>query len=190
MSIVRHMKSVFRVAVITGLMLLVPLALQLTIGTGVDGEGWNWTLSDFVIIGAVLFSVGLAYELIGRRSGDVAYRAAFGFGLLGAFLLFWVNGAVGIIGSEDNPANLMYGAVFLVGIVGSIISRFKSRGMARTLFAVAFTQMLVPTFALLVWPAKATWGEPGVFGAFLLNAFFAMIFVFSAALFRRASATE
>ena len=31
----------------------------------------------------------------------------FGVGLAGAFLLFWVNGAVGIIGNEGQPANLM-----------------------------------------------------------------------------------
>ena len=36
---------------------------------------------------------------------------------MAAFLLIWINLAVGIIGSEDNPANLMYGAVLLLGLV-------------------------------------------------------------------------
>ena len=83
---------------------------------------------------------------------------------------------------------MMYGAVFAVGFVGSLVSRFKPRGMARTLFVAAFAQMLVPVIALLIWPPPDTSWVPGVFGVFVLNAFFAMLFVVSALLFRRASA--
>ncbi len=115
---------------------------------------------------------------------------AFGVGLAGAFLLFWVNGAVGIIGNEGQPANLMYGAVFTVGFIGSLMARFKPRGMAPTLFAAALAQMLVPVIALFIWPPPATSWAPGVFGVFVLNAFFAMLFVVSALLFRRAGANN
>jgi hypothetical protein len=174
---------------VIALILLIPLVLTIRDG-GVEGVGWNWTLSDFIIMGTVLFGVGLAYELLARRSEQIAYRAAFSLGLLGAFLLFWVNGAVGIIGSEDNPANLLYGAVFAVGLVGSLIARFKPRGMAYTLFAAALVQMLVPTFALFVWPAQTSWGEAGVMGVFVLNGFFAFLFVVSGLLFRRAKTTD
>ncbi|MAF79740.1 hypothetical protein CL629_01535 [bacterium] len=127
-------------------------------------------------------------KLVARKGGTVVYRVAFGFGLAGAFLLFWVNGAVGIIGNEAQPANLLYGAVFAVGLVGSLISRFKPRGMARTLIAAAFTQMLVPIVALFIWPPPAISWSPSVFGVFVLSAFFAMLFIISALLFRRASA--
>ena len=37
-----------------------------------------------------------------RKTGDAAYRTAVGVALAAAFLLIWVNGAVGIIGSENN----------------------------------------------------------------------------------------
>ena len=63
-------------------------------------------------------------------------------------------------------------------------------GMALTLFAAALTQMLVPVIALIIWPPPATSWAPGVFGVFALSAFFAMLFVGSALLFRRASATD
>ena len=49
-------------AVVIALILTIPLVLTL-LGSGVDGDGWHWTLSDFVIIGGLMFGVGLAYEL-------------------------------------------------------------------------------------------------------------------------------
>jgi hypothetical protein len=175
-------KRLIGIVLIIALLLLIPLiTMQFT-------DEVKWTLFDFVIMGAALFGVGFAYELAARRSEKTVYRVAFGIGLAGAFLLFWVNGAVGIIGNEGQPANLMYGAVFAVGFVGSLMARFEPRGMAHTLFAAAFTQMLVPVIALLIWPPPDTSWSPSVFGVFVLNAFFAMLFVLSAMLFRRASA--
>lgn len=165
------------------LILAIP-AVMMVLGV----EGWKWDASDLVIMGGVMFGLGLAYELVARRWEKAAYRVAFGVGLATAFLLFWVNGAVGIIGSEDNPANLMYGAVFVVGLIGSLMSRLKPRGMASTLFAVAIVQMLVPVAVLFIWPAQASWSEPGVLGVFAINAFFAVLFVVSAWLFRRSEA--
>ena len=147
----------------------------------------NWSLSDFIIMGIILFSIGLSYELIARKSDKTVYRAAFGVALTGVFLLLWVNGAVGIIGSENNPANLIYGTVLIVGILGSFFSRFKSRGMVRTLYFMALVQFLVPIFALIIGPDIVSWGEAGVIGVIVLNAFFVMLFIISALLFRRAS---
>ena len=174
-------KNIIRIVLVTVFLLMLPLvAMQFT-------DEVVWDLFDFIVMGGLLFGVGLTYELVARRSEKTVYRAALGVGLAGAFLLFWVNGAVGIIGNEGQPANLMYGAVLAVGFIGSLIARFKPRGMARTLFAAALTQMLVPVIALLIWPPPATSWAPGVFGVFVLSAFFAMLFVVSALLFRRAS---
>lgn len=181
-------KNILRPAIVTALILLIPLvAMQFT-------DEVNWDLADFVIVGVVLFGAGLAYELIGSRSdlpageaGKTVYRVAFGIGLLGALLLFWVNGAVGIIGSENNPANWLYIAVFVVGLIGSLISRFKPRGMSYTLFTAAAVQLLIPVFALLVWPAQASWGNAGVIGVFIFNSIFAILFITSGLLFRRAA---
>jgi len=150
----------------------------------------QWDVFDFILMGVVLFGVGLAYELIAMRSKKTIYRFAFGIGLLGAFLLFWVNGAVGIIGNEGQQANLLYGAVYIVGLIGSFLSRFKSKGMARTLFVAALVQMLVPLVAIFIWsPATISW-SPGVLAVFVLNGFFAMLFLISALLFNHASVSE
>ena len=94
-------KAAIRLAIATGIILLLPLiAMQYT-------DEVVWDLADFVVAGVLLFGTGLAYELMARKGGTVAYRAAVGIALATVFLLVWVNGAVGIIGSENNDANLM-----------------------------------------------------------------------------------
>ena len=174
-------KNIIRIALAAAFILLLPLvAMQFT-------DEVNWDLADFVVMGALLFGVGLAYELVGRRSDKTVYRVALSVGLVTAFLLFWVNAAVGIIGNEGQPANLLYGAVFAVGFIGSLMARFKPRGMARTLFAAALAQMSVPVIALIIWPPPATSWAPSVFGVYVLSAFFAMLFVVSALLFQNAA---
>lgn len=167
-------------AISIGLLLSIPLiAMQFT-------QEVNWDITDFLIMGTVLVAIGLIYELVARRSQQTAYRVAFGIGLLGAFLLFWVNGAVGIIGSENQSANLLYVSVFAVGLIGAIISRFRAAGMARTLFSVTAVQLLIPVIALIIWPPPGTSWSPGVLRVFLINAFFALLFLVSALLFRQA----
>jgi hypothetical protein len=120
-----------------------------------------------------------------RKPDNAAYKSAVGLALLAAFLLFWVNGAVGIIGDEHNDANLMYGGVLAVGLIGAIIARFEPRGMARAMFATALAQALVAVIAL-----GAGWGSRGpiwprdVLGA---TGIFVMLWLGSAWLFRRAA---
>ena len=166
-------------AAVVAFILLIPLvAMQFT-------EEVNWDLFDFAFMGALLFGSGLAYELVARKGRAVAYRAAVGVALAAAFLLVWVNGAVGFIGNEGNPANLMYLGVLAIGIIGAFIARLKPLGMMRALSAVALAQMLVPVIALMIWsPQVTSWGAAGVGGVFVLNAFFAMLFAASALLFR------
>jgi hypothetical protein len=170
-------------AAVVALILTVPLvAMQFT-------DEVVWTLFDFIFAGTLLFGSALAYELVATKGGTIAYRAAVGVALAAALLLIWINGAVGIIGSENNPANLLYGGVLAIGLIGAIVALLEPRGMARTLFAMALAQALVPVIALIIWTPQVTSGEgPGIVGVFVLNSFFVMLFVGSALLFRRASA--
>ncbi len=163
---------------VAALILLLPLvAMQFT-------DEVNWEVADFVIAAALLVGVGVPYELAVRKTGNAAYRAAVGVALAAAFLLVWVNGAVGIIGSEDNDANLMYFGVLAIGVIGAFIARFRPRGMARALFATALAQASVATVALI-----AGWGSPssGPLEIVALNGFFVALFVGSALLFREAA---
>lgn len=160
------------------------LALTILIATQFTGEvQWNESIAYIVI----LLAVGGVYELWQwLKTRDRMYRIAFCVGLAGVFLLGWVNGAVGIIGSESNSVNLMYWAVPVIGLIGSLISRFKSRGMALTLFAVALVQFLVPVVALIISP-EVSWGNAGVIGVFVVNSIFAVLFAGSGLLFLRAT---
>jgi hypothetical protein len=172
-------RQMWYVALVTASILLVPLmAMQFT-------NEVNWNLFDFFVMGILLFGTGLTYVLISKISDSVAYRIAVGVAALAGLLLIWMNLAVGIIGSEDNPANLLYTAVLATGIIGAGIARFQPRGMSHTLFVTAFVQMLVPVIALIIW-RPAVEETPGMVGVFFLNAFFAALFVISALLFRRA----
>ena len=82
-------------------LLLVPfVAMQFT-------SEVQWDAIDFVFMGGLIGGIGFAFELLARRGG-YAFRIAAGLALLAVFLLVWLNGAVGIIGSENNDANLMY----------------------------------------------------------------------------------
>jgi hypothetical protein len=94
-----------------------------------------------------------------------------------------MNVAVGgILG--DDPANMMYFGVLLVGLIGAIIAHLEPQGMSCALFATAFAMVLVPAIALLIGTPAFANGVVAVFG---LHAFYAMLFVGSALLFRRAA---
>jgi len=174
-------KSIIRIILITIGILLIPLiAMQFS-------NEVNWSLFDFIAMGVMIFSTGFIYELVIRKHKTTVYRIAFAVGIGGAFLLAWVNGAVGIIGNEAGFVNLMYGAVFFTGLVGAVASRFKASGMAITLWLAAVVQMLIPITALIIWPPPSISWSPGVVNVFMLNAFFATLFTISGLLFKQAS---
>jgi peptidoglycan/LPS O-acetylase OafA/YrhL len=114
---------------VAALLLLLPLvAMQFS-------DEMNWGVGDFVFAGALVLGTGITYELAVRKTGSRAYRAAVAVALAAAFMLIWFNAAVGVIGSEDDPANLLYGGVLAIGIIGAILARFQPQGMARALLA-------------------------------------------------------
>jgi hypothetical protein len=127
------------------------------------------------------------YELVARHADNSAYKAGVGVAVGAALLLVWINAAVGIIG-DDESINLLYFGVLAVGMVGVFIARFEPQGMARALFAMAIAQMLVPVIVLAIPNLRGALMEPpGVIGVIGLNAFFAILFVGSALLFRKAA---
>jgi hypothetical protein len=136
--------SIWRIAgwTIPALLLLLPLvAMRFTTEV-------NWTASDFVVAAVLFGSVGLAFELIVHRSASLAYRAGAALAVVAAFLTIWVNGAVGMIGSEGNPYNLLFGGVLILALAGALVARFRPAGMARAMVAAAVAQTAVAAFGL------------------------------------------
>lgn len=172
-------QNVVRLAFVTLCLLLVPaVAMQMT-------DEVDWTVSDFVFAGAAVFGTGLTYELVMRQRPGILYRCTLAVALMSALLLFWINGAVGLIGSESDDFNLLYGGVLAVGVVGSTLARLRPRGMARTMLAMAFAHGCIGAAAIGV-------GKHGGSGAEALEilgvtGLFVALFLGAALLFRRAT---
>lgn len=145
----------------------------------------SWTGSDFVVMGVLFASILGAYDFLASRAPGLAYRAASVLTTLGLFLLIWINLAVGIIGHEGNPANLMFAGVIAIVVGGACLARFKAGGMARTLFAAAAAQAATGAIALA--------GDLGVEGrgwprdVIVLTIFFTGLWATAGTLFRIAA---
>ncbi len=131
-----------------------------------------------LLLGGAGFTYGLVVK---KMMSNKAYRFAVGVALAAVFLLVWMNAAVGgILG--DDPANMMYFGVLLVGFIGAGLACLEPQGMSRALSATSFAMVPVPAIALIIGtPAFAN----GVVAMFGLHAVFAMLFVGSALLLRK-----
>ena len=143
-----------------------------------------WTSGDFVVFGVMLLMVGIPLELTVRMSRNWSYRGGALLALLGMFLTIWANLAVGIVGSEGNPANLLFFGALLVGIAGAVVARFRANGMAIAMVATAASMGVA--FAIAVMGPT---DEPNVnhWVELLGTSIFAALFLGSAALFRKAA---
>jgi hypothetical protein len=104
------------------------------------GAGFDWSPMDFGVMGVLLGGVGLGVELVVRASSSLAWRAGAVVAVLAAFLTLWVNLAVGMIGSEDNPYNFIFLGVLALGLAGALVARFRAANMARAMLAAAIAQ--------------------------------------------------
>lgn len=162
-----------------GALLLLPLvAMQFT-------REVDWTAGDFLFAAMMFALVGVTLELAVRASTNLGYRAGVAVAVVTTFLLVWINGAVGMIGNEDNPLNLMFFGVIAVALAGSIVARFKAAGMARAMIAAGTAQAAIGigVFALNVAAAE----PPGAAGLLVLIEIFAGAWFFSAWLLRKAA---
>jgi len=135
-----------------------------------------WTASDFIVIGVMFAVTGGTIELAVRSSTDWAHRLGSLVAILTGFLTVWVNLAVGMIGSEDNPYNLWFGGVLAIAIAGSLLARGSASALAGTMALAAAAQAGASIFGL------AADMRGGIF-----SLAFAGLWLLSAALFRMAS---
>lgn len=126
------------------LLLAIPAAM-----TRISPE-WDWGPYDFAVFASLLGLLCLAFELTARASRNIAHLAAAALALATAFVIVWASLAVGIIGAEDNPANLVFVGVLAVGLVGGALVRLRSAGMARVMVVTAFAQAVAAIVAVVV----------------------------------------
>jgi hypothetical protein len=164
------------VAVATALILSVPLvAMQFT-------DDVNWSVTDFIIMGALIFGAGMLLAWVMRSVASVIYRGAMVVAIGATFLMIWVNLAVGLIGSGPHWGNLMYAAVVAVLLIGIYLSRFKAAGLERAMYSTAFSFVLLAAIALLAgmqsYPGSSVMEIVGV------NLFFATPYIVAGLMFR------
>lgn len=80
------------VTIITALLLVPFIAMQLS-------NEVIWSLSDFVLMGALLFGVGIAIEFILRKVSSTKNRIILSAIILLLFFVVWAELAVGIFGT-------------------------------------------------------------------------------------------
>lgn len=175
----KFQKNLIGAAVIAALFLLIPLIAML-----ISNEA-SWGIFDFAAAWVLVFSAVLIYKLISQQSGNTMYKAATAVGAGTGLFLIWANLAVGLIGSEDNSANIMYLGVLAVAVLGILIARFQPQKMAMAMFATAAAQMIVAVIALIAGMHNL----PGSSVAEIIgiNGFFAVLWSASALLFLNAA---
>jgi hypothetical protein len=137
----------------------------------------NWTAGDFVFATVLLGAAGTAFEVTMRMSRSWTYRFASGFAVAAAFLIVFVNAAVGMIGDGPNIHNLLFLAVVGMALVGSIAARFRAAGMGLVMAAAGIVHIAI---ALAGLPVDRIGG--------IYSALFGCIWLLSAFLFRKAAA--
>src|SRR5688500_8897291 len=110
----------------------------------------KWDSADFILVGLMLAAACGIWELAMNKTRNWSYAAAVVVAAGTAFLLFLVNGAVGILGSEDNPVNLLYFGVITLALGGAVIVRFQAEGMARAMAVTAGAQVLTGLLGLKI----------------------------------------
>ena len=166
------------VVAVAAILALPAIAMQFT-------EEVNWTAFDFILLGALLFAAGGAYELLARKSASMSYRLGAAVALGTAILLIVANGALGLIGGEAEDANMLYLGVVALAVAAALLARFRAGGMAGAMAAAAGAQVLVPAIALMAGLAPAALVLSLEVAA--LTAFFAGLWLLSAWFFRRAA---
>lgn len=77
----------------TILILLIPLVtMQFT-------DEVQWSLSDFIIAGVIIAGTGFGVDLLSRSSRSSTQKLLIGILLASAFLLLWIELAVGLFGT-------------------------------------------------------------------------------------------
>lgn len=118
------------------LILLPAIAMQFTTEVA-------WGPEDFLVIGMMLAFGALCVEVGLKVSPNHTYMVALVTTVGTGFLLIFVNLAVGVIGSEGNPMNLLFAGVLAIGLIGAAFARLRPAGMALAVLAMAIAQELI-----------------------------------------------
>lgn len=159
---------------IAAALMAVPVAIERAL------NGIEWDVGDAMFLCILLTGLAVAGELAARAPARRAFAVGTGIAFVAALLQAWINLAVGVIGSEDNPANFIYAAVIAVALGGAIFARFRPADMARAMIAAAVAQLAAFAVALA--------GGLGFTGP--ITVFFTSLWLIAGWSFRRAASQD
>jgi hypothetical protein len=110
----------------------------------------NWEPLDFGVAWFLIFGTGISFHFICRTYRNSMYKIASALAVCAGFAIIWVNGAVGIIGNEENPINLLFGIVLLIMILGSHFVKRSPRNMAWVMLVTATSQIVITLWGTLI----------------------------------------
>ncbi len=139
----------------------------------------NWTLTDFVVAAILLGGTALCIEFACHSTRHAKGRLGWALLVLTSLLLIWINLAVGIIGHEGNPANLVYIVVLASVVIGACWVGGQPQAMARVLWLTAALQIAVEIYFQLAALGAAP----------VINLAFAFLWLLASALLRHADST-
>lgn len=113
---------------------------------------------------------------------NTTYRIAAAIAVMAGFVQIWMNVAVGIVGSEENPANLGFFMVVATAAACAFTARFRPEGMVRAMIATAGVQAM-----LGVVIATAPVNADEAMGVLGLSGSFSLLWLLAALLFHRSA---
>jgi len=117
------------------------------------------------------------------RKGRIAYRGGLALALAAGVVEIWINLAVGLVGSEDDPVNQGFYLVVAAAGACAFTARLSPDGMARAMLATAGLQALLG-LAVATAPSTARIEPMGALGVLALSGLFTALWLASACLFR------
>ena len=137
----------------------------------------NWTAGDFVFAAIMFGTIGGLLELAARASVSLAFRVGSAVAVATGFLTIWISLAVGIVGAEDNPQNIVYFGIVGMAICVAVAALGDPRSLARGMHATAAFQGLICLVHVI----------DGIYPAVMIDGFFTMTWITAGALFARAA---
>ena len=143
-----RLDNVLRLLMWTGLLglwLLPIIAKRFT-----DEVQWSWM--DHLFWAFLLGIPGLLVDIVSRMTTNWFYRGGVVIALGTSFVITWANLAVGIVGNEENPVNLIFFGVVAIAMLGSPLVGFRAPRLRWVFYLTAAAQALSALVALQAEP--------------------------------------
>jgi len=120
------------------------------------------------------------------RAGTTHYRLGLATAIFAGLFQVWMNLAVGIVGSEDNPVNQGFFMVVATAAACAFTARLKAEAMARAMLATAGVQALLGAVVATA-PSTVIADAKGPLGVVVLSGGFVGLWLLAAFFFHRSA---